>query len=50
MTKDGKVNLRTMDPIKFSDLSWPCKTGIIGGIMTVVIYIGSFLIGFFGAF
>ncbi len=41
--------MKETETIGFGDLSWPCKTGIIGGIMTVVIYIASFLIGFFGA-
>ena len=32
--------------IKFEDLSWPVKLGVVGGIFAMIIYALTFLVGF----
>jgi len=35
-----------MTQINFKDLSWVCKTGVVGGWLLVIVYVGAFIIGF----
>lgn len=34
--------------IQFNQLSWPCKSGIIGGWVAIILYILAFIAGMIG--
>jgi len=35
-----------MEQIKFKQLSWPCKVGIIGGWFVLIVWTIAFFVGF----
>ena len=35
-----------MEEIKFKQLSWPCKVGVIAGWMELIVWIMAFFVGF----